>query len=384
MIKDLQVDRDLIFNRIAANLNKEEISVLSSIYKITEPVITELESFAQFTNNAIKDLNINSASLPMLQKIGSELNVFRQNFNSLELNKQDQAVSFKVEDQDAIDEAGFTTGAGFLLFSKNYSTTLGNCLITFLEDVYFTQLGEELFISARLTLTESSFYIPAGSLFTLLTQFNNNIIPSISVKFLRNVGLSKVEETIEDFRLKLLNVKELPFKNVNSILQQALQELPLRVTAEIANSVAGVNSHTVYLKTTKLLRNGFDSTLEEFLIPAYRQAVSSRLDYTTDIIIDYAKPLLLSVQFKKPAILTNSNTDLAARLNEFLQSLSILNYDIIATYLSKITNSTINATDVTVELKAKNIFEANLKIDSENSVQIPAGRFFHVIDVLGV
>lgn len=375
----IKVDRDLIYNNIGINLNKEEIITQSGIFKLIEPVINELETFAQLANTNMRELSINTATLPVLQRVGAELNVFRENFTTLDFTKDSQVVSFTVTDSELLQTL---PEEGLVIFNKNYTQNFSDFSVTFLETVTVKNLDTPIFVSVRLGLLASkSFFINRDSAFQLATVSNKDVLPSIELKFSKNVGLSNIQESVEDFRTKLLNIKEMPFKNVNSILKQGLQELPLNVTAEIVNSVGGVNSHTIYLSTARLEREGYDQTLEEFLIPAYIQAINKRLDYTTDFVVESATPFILSIQFKKPAKLNISASEIKLRLNEFLQSLGSLTYAQVAQFISTVTENFIAPTDLTIELKSRQIFESNFVVDENETIILPVGRFFYAVEV---
>lgn len=381
MINDFQVDRDLVLSTVANNLNITEVNKTSGVYKIVEPLLTELEQLTQFSNNTLKDLNINTASSPMLQKIGSELNIFKKNFNTLEFSKESQVISLKAATESYLGDSEVPS-EGILLFTKNSSIIVNNFTLLFLEDVFMPSLDTDLFISARLTLLNSnSFYVSSNTEYSISSLFNTELIPSVNIKFFKNVGLSKIEESLLDFRFKLLNLKEMPFKNVNSILRQALQELPIAVTGTIVNSEDGTNSHTIYVSTPGLFNNGFDTTLEEFLLPAYSQAISERLDYATDIVVETYKPLLLSIELKKIEKLSISLEDLRSRLNTLLQGSRTLTYAILASYISNITGNFIGETGLTLELKSKALFESDLVVDAEIPLELATGRFFYITGI---
>lgn len=375
---ELKTDRKLVYNQIANNLKLSDIPINSTIYKTTEPVLNELDNFGELTNNLLKELHVNTASFASLQKTGAELNIFRKSFKVLDILAVQQAVEVSVEVSDVLGVVSDT-----VVIQSNYKVNVNNYIITFLDDVAISNETTRQYINLRIELsTGTSFFLEANSKLLVDTEINRSVIPRITLTFLKAIGLSNTLESVEDFRQKIINAKSNPLKNFNSIVQEIVQEVPGVLEAETQSLDTGTSVHSIFLKSKKMELDGFDPFVQNFLVPAFINSLSTRIDYSYIITIEEAKAIDLILNITAPNV-TITVESLRSKLNAELTQYDQISYDIILNILNSYLpfNQKLGINNINVELKSKNLFENNLEINSQDIIRRPLGRFFYVVNI---
>lgn len=376
----IKVDRVKILQNLANNLNVNILNENSSVFRIGTPIINELESFAQYANRALSEMQISSASYPTLQQIGAELGIYRKVYNLLEVYKSDQVLEIRVDPNDELSTISDT-----LLFNIGDRLSLSGFTIVFTDQVRLANSTSIVYASARLLLdSRDSISIEKDSVYSVTPTNNTEIVYRAELAFRKSVSVVNIAEEINDYRLRLVNAKSGGTRTVNNILTNVIQEVPGILYYEVDNYLDGVGVEAVYIYTNKLLTEGADDYIDRFLVPAVTSSIEEKLDNTSvELVISSAKPLNIILNIKSSLNLGTDLDSVKIKVNALLADYNTLDISTLLNLVNTTTQVTVQLQDISMALKSESIFEDPLDV-TETVIEKPIGRFFYLVGIVGV
>lgn len=373
MNKQYSVNRNNIYKSIANNLNLKTLHINNGIYKIVQPITDELENFVDYTNSLLKELDPLTASYNTLVKMGAELGIYRQYYSELLLDETSQIVQLKIDTTKVFTQQDVSV----LLIKKGDSQSLGTYTVTFLKDVYLED--NDSIVPIKISLqNNSTLAIEEGTLITLTPTVNTNVVSEIQLLFNKSVGLFNLQESVEDFRAKIIKAKNSRYFNRNKSIDMALTEVPGLYSIEI-DKKENNSFTTIYLYTNKLLTDGFDPLLDPLLTTAFTYSLNKYLEdiYETQIVA--ATPLNIHLNISN---INNYTEDyLKTILNETLTKVGSFSINDIVSILNSYLDIDLKPNNISMSLKSDSIFEKDLLLNTAEALELPVGRFCYIYSI---
>lgn len=371
--KQYSVNRNNIYKSIANNLNLKTLHINNGIYKIVQPITDELENFVNYTNSLLNELDPLTASYNTLVKMGAELGIYRQYYSELLLDETSQIVQLKIDTTKVFTQQDVSV----LLIKKGDSQSLGTYTVTFLKDVYLED--NDSIIPIKLSLqSNSTLAIEEGTLITLTPTVNTNVVSEIQLLFNKSVGLFNLQESVEDFRAKIIKAKNSRYFNRNKSIDMALTEVPGLYSIEIDRKENN-SFTTIYLYTKKLLTDGFDPLLDPLLTTAFTYSLNKYLEdiYETQIVA--ATPLNIHLNISN---INNYTEDyLKTILNETLTKVGSFSINDIVSILNSYLDIDLKPNNISMSLKSDSMFEKDLLLNPTEVLELPVGRFCYIYSI---
>lgn len=373
----LNINKANLLQSIANNLNLSEINENSNLFKLVNPIITELELLTlNLENNVLRELLINTASLNTLQSIGSELNIYRQNFKSINISNTSGVVEIYLDDFNIVN-----SGINFQIFERGDTITISSLKITFNEDIYVSS-GSSVPISITIESISNSLFIPENTIYTLKPNLNTDNIFQVNLRFNNPIGINNLEESIEDFRIRLLNAKKYGNSSLNSIILDIVQQIPGLLKVELDDLNNGNTIEQIYLYTQNLLVNGFDDYIDNVLVSIFKTALTLKLNYQTQILVSSARPFNIIINIKNSLVNNVNLNNIKNNVNLLLRDYSILSKESLVELLqTNLPNLDIN--NFSISIKSPSIFENDVLLNNE-IINREIGRFFYITEIVGV
>lgn len=373
----LNINKANLLQSIANNLNLSEINENSNLFKLVNPIITELELLTlNLENNVLRELLINTASLNTLQSIGSELNIYRQNFKSINISNTSGVVEIYLDDFNIVN-----SGINFQIFERGDTITISSLKITFNEDIYVSS-GSSVPISITIESISNSLFIPENTIYTLKPNLNTDNIFQVNLRFNNPIGINNLEESIEDFRIRLLNAKKYGNSSLNSIILDIVQQIPGLLKVELDDLNNGNTIEQIYLYTQNLLVNGFDDYIDNVLVSIFKTALTLKLNYQTQILVSSARPFNIIINIKNSLVNNVNLNNIKNNVNLLLRDYSILSKESLLELLQ--TNlPNLDITNFNISIKSPSIFENDVLLNNE-IINREIGRFFYITEIVGV
>lgn len=373
MNKQYSVNRNNIYKSIANNLNLKTLHINNGIYKIVQPITDELENFVNYTNSLLNELDPLTASYNTLVKMGAELGIYRQYYSELLLDETSQIVQLKIDTTKVFTQQDVSV----LLIKKGDSQSLGTYTVTFLKDVYLED--NDSIVPIKISLqNNSTLAIEEGTLITLTPTVNTNVVSEIQLLFNKSVGLFNLQESVEDFRAKIIKAKNSRYFNRNKSIDMALTEVPGLYSIEI-DKKENNSFTTIYLYTNKLLTDGFDPLLDPLLATAFTYSLNKYLEdiYETQIVA--ATPLNIHLNISN---INNYTEDyLKTILNETLTKVGSFSINDIVSILNSYLDIDLKPNNISMSLKSDSIFEKDLLLNTAEALELPVGRFCYIYSI---
>lgn len=373
MNKQYSVNRNNIYKSIANNLNLKTLHINNGIYKIVQPITDELENFVNYTNSLLKELDPLTASYNTLVKMGADLGIYRQYYSELLLDETSQIVQLKIDTTKVFTQQDVSV----LLIKKGDSQSLGTYTATFLKDVYLED--NDSIVPIKISLqNNSTLAIEEGTLITLTPTVNTNVVSEIQLLFNKSVGLFNLQESVEDFRAKIIKAKNSRYFNRNKSIDMALTEVPGLYSIEI-DKKENNSFTTIYLYTNKLLTDGFDPLLDPLLTTAFTYSLNKYLEdiYETQIVA--ATPLNIHLNISN---INNYTEDyLKTILNETLTKVGSFSINDIVSILNSYLDIDLKPNNISMSLKSDSIFEKDLLLNTAEALELPVGRFCYIYSI---
>lgn len=372
MNKQYSVNRNNIYTNIASNLNLKSLHVNNGVYKIVQPITDELENFVSYTNSLLNELDPLTASYNTLIKMGAELGVYRQYYNEIQLDSSSDLVSLVTDQKNIFSTQDIDT---LLLFNKGDSYAFSTYSIIFLTDVYASDTN----ISVKIILqNNSSLSIEENTLLTLTPTVNYNTVKEVQLLFNKSISLFNIQESIEDFRAKIIKAKNSRYFNRNKSIDLALSEVPGILAIEIDRKENNAFSN-IYIYTEKLLTDGQDPTISPLLTTSFSSSLNKYLEDIYQYQVTAATPLSMTINI---ASINNYSEDyLKSLLNTYITRLKTLSIKDVSDFFNNYLALNISEENVTFALKSDSIFENDINLNKTLLLELPAGRFFYVSNI---
>lgn len=372
MNKQYSVNRNNIYRNITSNLNLKSLHVNNGVYKIVQPITDELENFVSYTNSLMNELNPLTASYNTLIKMGAELGVYRQYYNEIQLDASSGIVLLVTDPMNIFTTQDVGT---LLLFKEGDSYSFGTYSIIFLKDVYMSDTT----LSVKIVLqNNSSLSIEESTLLTLTPTVNYNTVKEVQLLFSKPISLFNIQESVEDFRTKIIKAKNSRYFNRNKSIDLALSEVPGIFAIEIDRKENNAFSN-IYIYTEKLLTDGQDSTISPLLTTSFSSSLNKYLEDIYQYQVTAATPLSMTINI---ASVNNHSEDyLKSLINSYITRLKTLSIKDVADFLNNYLALNISEESITFALKSDSIFENDINLDKTLLLELPPGRFFYVSNI---
>lgn len=372
MNKQFSVNRNNIYTNITSNLNLKSLHVNNGVYKIVQPITDELENFVSYTNSLLNELDPLTASYNTLIKMGAELGVYRQYYNEIQLDSSSDLVSLVTDQKNIFSTQDIDT---LLLFNKGDSYAFSTYSVIFLTDVYASDTN----ISVKIVLqNNSSLSIEESTLLTLTPTVNYNTVKEVQLLFNKSISLFNIQESIEDFRAKIIKAKNSRYFNRNKSIDLALSEVPGIFAIEIDRKENNAFSN-IYIYTEKLLTEGQDPTISPLLTTSFSSSLNKYLEDIYQYQVTAAIPLSMTINIA--SINSYSEDYLKSLLNTYVTRLKTLSIKDVSDFFNNYLALNISGENVTFALKSDSIFENDINLDKTLSLELPPGRFFYVSNI---
>lgn len=372
MNKQYSVNRNNIYRNITSNLNLKSLHVNNGVYKIVQPITDELENFVSYTNSLMNELNPLTASYNTLIKMGAELGVYRQYYNEIQLDASSGIVLLVTDPMNIFTTQDVGT---LLLFKEGDSYSFGTYSIIFLKDVYMSDTT----LSVKIVLqNNSSLSIEESTLLTLTPTVNYNTVKEVQLLFSKPISLFNIQESVEDFRTKIIKAKNSRYFNRNKSIDLALSEVPGIFAIEIDRKENNAFSN-IYIYTEKLLTDGQDSTISPLLTTSFSSSLNKYLEDIYQYQVTAATPLSMTINI---ASVNNHSEDyLKSLINSYITRLKTLSIKDVSDFLNNYLALNISEESITFALKSDSIFENDINLDKTLLLELPPGRFFYVSNI---
>ncbi len=372
MNKQYSVNRNNIYTNITSNLNLKSLHVNNGVYKIVQPITDELENFVSYTNSLLNELDPLTASYNTLIKMGAELGVYRQYYNEIQLDSSSGLISLVTDQKNIFSTQDIDT---LLLFNKGDSYAFSTYSIIFLTDVYASDTN----ISVKIVLqNNSSLSIEESTLLTLTPTVNYNTVKEVQLLFNKSISLFNIQESVEDFRAKIIKAKNSRYFNRNKSIDLALSEVPGIFAIEIDRKENNAFSN-IYIYTEKLLTEGQDPTISPLLTTSFSSSLNKYLEDIYQYQVTAAIPLSMTINIA--SINSYSEDYLKSLLNTYVTRLKTLSIKDVSDFFNNYLALNISGENVTFALKSDSIFENDINLDKTLSLELPPGRFFYVSNI---
>ena len=385
MITDLvtySVNTDRIFNQIAVNTGVNNLGEASSIRKIVEPILNELENIGSQLNTSARELYVDTCLPQTLQQYGASIGLYRTNYQTIGLSKYNADVSISIDNENVLEG-----GINFRPFKRGDTVSLNNTIqLTFNEDIIFNNPNEKIFFNCTLTpYNFNSNFVSVGRNYNITSPATASVVTSYLLTFNRDFGVAQISETIDDFRVRIKLASELKIINFKSILYITAKEIPGIADIEVDESELNLIKN-VYLYTINLYANGEDEYLDLYAVPLYRDSINKKINYPANTNFTAAKPLKLSINIINIANLTSLNRDLDnirqlinAQLTYIKDFTNVSDIKLIVIGILRNNGISVESNNITLSLQGLEFFEADsTQISDASSISIPLGRFLYL------
>ena len=189
-----------IAQRIAANMNIQDLTPQSKINVLVNGLLNEDTIFQTHREDSLRNFYIQTADEASLERIGVAEGVYRINTPILRVHAGDEAISLK-KVTDYSETLSLEEGSKLELVSEHYWVVL-------LEDVDISNaLSEKIFLSGdiKATTTETNLDFLEG------VSYNVNINgDTYTVTFEKNLSIPVLEESLENYRSRIIYAKDSP------------------------------------------------------------------------------------------------------------------------------------------------------------------------------
>lgn len=389
MNKDLQlnINNERILDKLATNLNLSFISSSSNIKKMADTYSAENFTFSNAVNSAVDNLFLSTMDEDSLEKLGSLHGIYRRKYGSISISAITQTVTIEpdiqVSNVNEIVEPLTVFNKGDIIYSNE------SFMISAASDVIISDINGLVPISVKVTaaLGVNSYSIPAQSSFYVSSKFSDvkELLPSFNVKVNNDIGISVVEENIEDYRGRLLDNIYKASNGANSVLSAVTKETPLLTFIETNDFSLGRAVKIIYPYTDELIQYGVDPNIESIVIPLLNSNINNKVMFNNaNIDIKTPSPILLNIYISVDTLKVKPTQ---AYLNNVLGTFNIffarrkteITLDTILDYLIyKLNYYSLTKDLFKVEISSPYVSEESYELDSNFEITVPIGRFLHL------
>lgn len=389
---ETNINRERLLSNLAQNLNVDFINDGSTIKKMADTYYNEAIQFSSLVDTALNAGFLATMPESMLNAFGRQYNVQRKKYNNLNIYASQNVVSIKVDKSQAIvkelSSAVLINNRGDIIYSD------ANIAIQALEDIYISNINEEIYISVKLSLNSVSNYynISEGSLFSS-NQVDPNvksIIPYTQISFKKPVGLSLLEETVADYRARLYEATYVANNGANSLLSSALKEVPFVYYLETEDYVKGRGIRNIYPYTDQLINTGMDGRLSTYVVPMLETNLQNKVIYGQLVNVIEPEPVYVQLtidfsKFKSSLRPTESLLEnIRLKFNQYFYREKSFDKSLLLGFIqSELSSYELTADDFYFIFSSPFVSEETFNLDRVNgqSISIPKGRFLHLASI---
>ena len=401
---ETNINEERLLSRLSTNLNLNFIGDSSNIKKMAMAYSEQNKSFASSVDAAISNGFLLSMENKFVELFGNQHGVFRKKYKAITIQEDSKILELSV-DQDktmvtALDKEITVFTRGSLIYTDS------NIIIEAMSDIKISDIITPQFIAAKITtkIGQDSFTIVEGSSFTVEPSNLDykSILPSFNLKINQTIGLALIEESIEDFKLRLYEATYLASNGANSLVTALTKEVPMLKYLEVDNFEDDRAIKIFYPYTTSLIEKGEDDFLLNYLIPLIESNLVTRSFYGALVYVYPPQPLVLNITidlripnspnqpgFQTPSPIVNNNRPLPTQA--FLDSILLkfntqmfnvkenINRQMIVEFFNNyLLNYNFEDKDYIIEFTSPYVSEETFLLDSFERLKIPTGRFLHI------
>ena len=388
---EINVNNERILERLAENLNIDFISDGSNLKKIADTYSAENLNFATSVDDAIANGFLNTMSSEFLELFGRQYSIYRKNYNNISVYAYQGVITLSVNKTEAMLSEIPSTSVLFRKGDLIYSDD--NVVIESLDRVTISNINDEIDISARISLALDldNYIIQEGSEF-VITSSNSELVsyfPTFNMKFKRPVGLAVLQESEEDYRLRLYEATYLANNGANSLVASITKEVPFISFLEVDDYKNGRGIKAIYPYTQELIESGYDDFIDTMIIPLVETNLRGKI--LNGQLIEVLKPesLLLNIElsFKKDTYITeNYLENLRITFNNFFSTYKQINREVLEDFIK--TEIGINSeyiSNVNFVFTSPYVSEETFTLVSQSEdIIIPKGRFLYLSSITKV
>lgn len=222
----ITLNTELAAQKIAQNLGLEDLNQVNDIKVIVQGFHEEAEIVADYVDSTVENMYIQSASETYLDIIGSQEGIYRVKDYSVRLRKEEEAIFIQITADDFI---GDVLNLNEVIIPRGYNLELtnNNLIIVFEDeiDLSILQENERLFINCTIkSIDSSSVALISDTVFTVSTlplSFKNQL-KSIQVGLKKDINIQVIEESLSNYRDRLIYAKSVPKYSTESAVRIAI------------------------------------------------------------------------------------------------------------------------------------------------------------------
>lgn len=385
---EINVNNERILERLAENLNIDFITDGSNLKKIADTYSAENLNYATSVDDAIANGFLLTMSSEFLEMFGRQYNIYRKNYNNISVYDYQEAVQLSVNKDDAmiaeLNSSIIVYKKGDLIYSDD------NIIIESINTVRFSDISEFKDISVKISLSYSldSYTIQEGSEFSV-TSSNQDVmtlLPSFRLVFKRPVGLATLQESEEDYKLRVYEATYLANNGANSLVSAITKEVPFIHFIETDDYTNGRGIKTLYPYTQVLIDSGSDLYLDNLIIPLVETNLRGKV--LNGSLIEVLKPeaLLLNVSIEFSNIYTVTDTrleNIRLAFNRFFSTYKKINREVLEDFIkTELGVNELYIAGLTFTFTSPYVSEETFKLtDNYSDITIPKGRFLYLSSI---
>lgn len=386
---ETNINKEKMLKDLISNLNINQINDSSNLRKITDVYYNEATDFSSIMDSAVRSGFLSTMSDDLLEAFGRQYNVQRRRYNDINIYDRQMVVTLQI-DRDAalvteLNGPTLLVEKGAILFNNNSVT------ITSLKDIYVSNINETPYISIKFNIDRSlsSYIIESDTVYStkLVSTGIKSIIPKLSIKFHKPIGLSQLEESVSDYRARLIEATYMANNGANSLLSSVLKEVPLVYYLETEDYINGKGISNIYPYTDVLINEGYDSRIRSYMIPMLEANLRNKIMYGQLINIEEPEPLLLKLELdftkvRDKQLPTESYLDnIKYHFNQFFYRNKLVDKDSFVSFLFRyFSDYKLKNVDYNFIFTSPHVSEETFNMDKIGLeyLKIDTGRFLHL------
>lgn len=385
---ELTVNSQNILDKLARNLNIGIVTDNSNIKKIADAFDAELRNYSDATENAIANGFLSTMDDDLFELFASDFGLYRKRYNRIRLRPIEQVAILTV-DQAMLFTQNYTNFTPFRKGDVVYSNDTFSIIA--LADIYFSSTIDNVYPHLEIVLrdTTSTFVINEGTEFTVSTKQSDlrSNVPTYTLKFQQVVGMSLVEENINDFKLRVYEATYLAANSANSLVNAVTKEVPYLVSIETDDVSEGRALKVIYPYTQNLIDFGVDTSIQNIVIPMIESSLNQKGLYKNMITVKEAIPLRLSVEINTGDIQIADTVlyQTTQTFNSMFYNQKIVTINEVKSFIiQNLSTYKLKASDINIYFASSLFSEDKILMSPDENLSIPIGRFLNISTITGV
>ena len=181
---EVNIGSELMLSRLANNLKLDFITEGSNIKKIADTYSNEHVQFANVVDQAVSTGFVSTMPTEYLDLFGRQYNLQRKRYNNIIILSNTEAVSVKINKEQALVTA--VTQPLQILLANTVIFSNESFMVTNIDNVYVTNINDSINLSVKITLSldVDSFIVKEGTEFTISNNsIARKILPYLDLTF---------------------------------------------------------------------------------------------------------------------------------------------------------------------------------------------------------